>query len=217
MRKYVVMGVPGGGKGTQARMLCRDLGLVHISVGAIFRWHVRNHTRLGTRVQRVIAGGGLVDDETVNRVVRERLDQHDWNHGFVIDGFPRNRAQAEFFAERYDVDAVVLLDLPDEEARRRVLARRLCARCGRDHNLVAHPPRTPGRCDACGGELVAREDDAPEAVAARLREHHATVGPVLELLRRKEPVVEVDARPDPVTVQRSIRAALGLPPYEPED
>jgi len=213
MRKYVVMGPPGSGKGTQARMLCHDLGLAHISVGAIFRWHVANHTRLGARVRRVMAEGRLVDDETVNRVVRERLDLHDWNHGFVIDGFPRNRAQAEFFLERYDVDAVVLLELPDEEVRRRVRARRRCARCGRDHNLVTRPPRAPGRCDACGGELVVREDDTPEAVEARLRDHHAAFGPVLELFRGKERVLEVDGRPDPATVQHGIRDGLGLPRY----
>lgn len=216
MHKYVVLGIPGSGKGTQSHLLCRDLDLVHISVGDIFRRHVRERTKLGARVRRMLAAGRLVDDDVVKRVVRERLDEHDWNHGFVIDGFPRNRAQAEFFLERYDVDGVVHLDLPDEEVRRRVLARRVCARCGRDHNLISDPPRAPGRCDTCGGELVTREDDTPEALEARLADHHARIGPVLELFRGKERVVVVDARPDPAAVQRGVRDALGLPPYRPE-
>ncbi|WP_084965774.1 adenylate kinase family protein [Thermoactinospora rubra] len=215
MRKYVIMGVQGSGKGTQSTLLARDLDLVHISVGDIFRWHVQHHTKLGAQVRRVMAAGELVGDDLVEKVVRERLDQHDWNYGFIVDGFPRNRRQAEFFLESYDIDGVVHLDLPDEEVRRRVLARRLCARCGLDYNLIAHRPKESGRCDVCGGELVTREDDTPEALAARLRDYHDKTDPVLDLFRRKEYVATVDARPGKVAVQREIRARLGLPPYEP--
>ena len=128
VRKYVLMGVQGSGKGTQAALLARDLDLTQISVGDIFRWHVQNHTKLGAQVRRVMAAGELVGDDLVETVVSERLGQHDWNYGFVIDGFPRNRPQAEFFLESYDIDAVIHLDLPDDEVRRRVLARRLCSR-----------------------------------------------------------------------------------------
>ncbi len=99
MRKYVIMGVQGCGKGTQAKMLCQDLELVHISVGDIFRWHVQSHTKLGARVKRIVASGQLVSDEMVEEIVRERLDQHDWNYGFIVDGFPRNEKQAGFFLE----------------------------------------------------------------------------------------------------------------------
>lgn len=215
MRKYVIMGVQGSGKGTQATMLAEDLDIVHISVGAIFRWHVKNHTKLGAQVRRAVAAGELVGDDLVENVVRDRLQQHDWNYGFVIDGFPRNRPQAEFFLESYDIDGVILLDLPDEEVRRRVLARRLCSRCGMDYNLIAHRPEVEGRCDVCGGELITRPDDTPEALARRLRDYHAKTDPVVELFRRKEYVFTVDARPDPVTVQQAIRANLGLPPYTP--
>src|SRR5687768_6292661 len=128
MRKYVIIGVQGSGKGTQALLLAQDLDLVHISVGDIFRWHVQNHTKLGAQVRRIMAAGELVGDDLVEGVVRDRLDQHDWNYGFVIDGFPRNARQAEFFLESYDIDSVIHLDLPDSEVRRRVLARRLCSR-----------------------------------------------------------------------------------------
>jgi adenylate kinase len=211
MRKYVIMGVQGSGKGTQAAMLCDDLDLVHINVGGIFRWHVKNHTKLGAQVRRLVAAGELVGDDLVEDVVRERLQQHDWNYGFVIDGFPRNRRQAEFFLESYDIDGVILLDLPDDEVRRRVLARRLCSRCGMDYNLIAHRPEVEGRCDVCGGELVSRADDTPEALARRLHEYHDKTDPVIDLFRRKEYVVVVDARADKMTVQREIRQKLGLP------
>ncbi|HUR01315.1 MAG TPA: nucleoside monophosphate kinase [Nonomuraea sp.] len=216
MRKYVILGVQGSGKGTQSTLLATDLDLVHISVGDIFRWHVKSHTKLGAQVRRLVAAGELVGDDLVEDVVRERLQQHDWNYGFIIDGFPRSRRQAEFFLESYDIDGVIHLDLPDDEVRRRVLARRLCSRCGMDYNLIAHRPASEGRCDVCGGELVTREDDAPDALATRLREYHDKIDPVVELFRGKEYVTTVDARDDKVTVQRSIRARLDLPPYVPE-
>ncbi|HEX6445951.1 MAG TPA: nucleoside monophosphate kinase [Streptosporangiales bacterium] len=214
MRKYVIMGVQGSGKGTQSIMLAADFDLVHISVGDIFRWHVQSHTKLGAQVRRIMAAGELVNDDMVESVVRDRLQQHDWNYGFIIDGFPRNPRQAEFFLESYDIDGVIHLDLPDEDVRRRVLARRLCRNCGMDYNLIAHRPQEENRCDVCGGELVTREDDTEEALAARLRDYHSKTNPVLDIFQRKEFVVTVDARADKVTVQNAIRKALGLPAYE---
>jgi adenylate kinase len=217
MRKYVIMGVQGSGKGTQAAMLARDLDLVQITVGDMFRWHVQQHTKIGAQVRRIMAAGELVDDDLVESIVQERLQLHDWNYGFIIDGFPRSREQAEFFLESYDIDAVIYLDLPDEEVRRRVLGRRLCSRCGMDYNLIADRPTVEGRCDVCGGELVTREDDTEEALATRLREYHEKTDPVLEIFRRKEFVVTIDARPDKVTVQQAIRHRLGLPEYVEKD
>jgi adenylate kinase len=215
MHKYVIMGIQGSGKGTQAGLLADALDLVHIGVGDIFRWHVQHHTKLGAQVRRLMTEGQLVGDDLVEATVRDRLAIHDWNYGFIIDGFPRSRRQAEFFLETYDIDAVIHLDLPDSEVRRRVLARRICSRCGLDYNLMAHRPKVEGRCDVCGGELVAREDDTEEALVTRLREYHAKADPILELFSRKEFVVTVDARPDKVTVQQAIRQKLDLPTYEP--
>ena len=212
MRKYVIMGVQGSGKGTQSQLLAADLDIVHISVGDIFRWNVQNHTKTGALVRRVMAAGELVGDDLVESVVRDRLTQHDWNYGFIIDGFPRNRRQTEFFLESYDIDGVIVLDLPDSEVRRRVLNRRLCVGCDMDYNLIADSPKVAGRCDSCGGELTTREDDTEEALEVRLRDYHEQTGPVLELFRRKEYVFTVDARPAPEVVQRAIREHLGLPP-----
>jgi adenylate kinase len=213
MRKYVIMGVQGSGKGTQSSLLAAGLDLVHISVGDIFRWNVQQHTKLGAQVRRTMAEGELVSDELVAGIVRDRLAQHDWNYGFIIDGFPRNAAQADFFLESYDIDGVIHLDLPDSEVRRRVMARRLCSGCGVDYNLLASSPQVPGKCDVCGGELDRREDDTEEALAVRLRDYHQKTNPVLDIFRRKEYVITVDARPAPEQVQQAIRTRLGLPPH----
>jgi adenylate kinase len=188
MRKYVIMGVQGSGKGTQSEMLAADLDLVHISVGEIFRWNVANHTKLGTRVQRVITAGELVADDLVESVIARRLAEHDWNYGFILDGFPRNVAQAEFLLRSYDVDAVIELDLPDSEVRRRVKAR--------------------------DGQAEARDDDTEQALEVRLREFHEKTRPVLDLFRQKESVVTVDAMPPREDVQQEIRSRLGLPAYK---
>jgi len=193
VRKYVIMGVQGSGKGTHAMRLASEFALEHISVGDIFRWNIQHHTKLGAQVKRVVDCGDLVGDDLVESVVRDRLEQHDWNYGFVIDGFPRNATQAEFFLERYDIDGVINLVMPDEEVERRVLARRLCSQCGLDYNLIAHRPEIDDTCDVCGGRLVVRDDDNPEALARRLAAYHAKTAPVIELFERKEFVVAVDA------------------------
>jgi adenylate kinase len=177
MRKYVIMGIQGSGKGTHAKMLAEGFDLEHIAVGDIFRWNVQHHTKLGAQVRRTMAAGLLVGDDLVDSVVKQRLSEHDWNYGFIIDGFPRNERQAEFFLESYDIDGVIHLDLPDSEVARRVLARRLCAGCGMDYSLIDNSPSSDGRCDACGGELIRREDDTEEALAVRLREYHEKTNP----------------------------------------
>jgi adenylate kinase len=211
IHKYVIMGVQGSGKSAQARLLAADLDLVHISVGEIFRWNVENHTKLGAQVRRIMAAGELVDDELVASIVQGRLHDHDWNYGFIVDGFPRTARQAEFFLETYDIDAVMLLELPDAEVTRRVLARRLCSSCGLDYNLLGRRPDTPDTCDTCGGVLVTREDDYPDALAARLRDYHSKTAPIIELFERKEFVAKVDATLPIPDVQAEIRRHLGLP------
>jgi len=210
MHKYVIMGVQGCGKGTQARMLAEALDLVHISVGDIFRWHVQSRTKLGAQVKRIVAAGNLVGDDVVAGIVRKRLDDHDWNYGFVLDGFPRSASQAEFFLESYDTDAVIHIHVPDAVVRERVLSRRLCKECGLDYNLISHRPTSDNVCDVCGGQLVSRPDDTPEALAERLREYHAKTEPVLDMFRRKELVLDIDGTPPLQEVQKEIRSQLGV-------
>ncbi|HEX7148239.1 MAG TPA: nucleoside monophosphate kinase [Actinomycetota bacterium] len=210
MRKYIVMGVQGSGKGTQAKLLADALDLEHISVGDIFRWNVEHRTKLGAQVRRIVTAGELVGDDLVEQVVRRRLDGHDWNYGFIVDGFPRNQPQARFFLESYDLDAVILLDLADSVVEQRVLSRRLCSRCGLDYNLISSRPAVADVCDVCGGQLVSRPDDTAEALRARLGDYHAKTQPVLELFRAKEVVLEVDADQPAADVQAEIRGRLGV-------
>jgi adenylate kinase len=210
VRHYVIMGPQGSGKGTQAKMLSRDFDLVHISVGDILRWHVQSHTKLGAKVQRYMKEGRLVPDEMVAEVVKWRLEIHDWSYGFVLDGFPRNAAQAAFFLENYDIDAVIAIDLPEQAAIERMQSRRLCAGCGLDYNLIQLRPKVPEVCDNCGGRLVTRPDDTPEAIRTRLRDYREKTRPILELFRDKELIVAVDGTPSPDMVQAEIRRRLGL-------
>jgi adenylate kinase len=212
MYKYVIMGIQGCGKGTQAGLLAKRFDLVHISVGDIFRWHLQSHTKLAARIGRCTSAGELVPDEIVEEIVRARLEQHDWNYGFILDGFPRNRRQAEFFLESYDVDAVIHIDLADEIVLARVLNRRLCSKCGLDYNLIYHRPKIADICDVCGGQLVPRADDTSDAVRVRLRDYHTKTAPILELFSRKELIVSVDGNQPTDVVQTEIRDRLGLEP-----
>ncbi len=208
MHKYIIMGAQGCGKGTQAKLLKDTLDLVHISVGDVFRWHIQSHTKLGARIKRIIAEGELVPDDIVEEVVKQRLDQHDWNYGFILDGFPRNARQAAFFLESYDIDAVLLIDVPDAVVQERLLNRRLCPKCGLDYNLIFHRPAAANICDVCNTQLVARDDDTPEAVQARLRDYHTKTKPILELFRQKELVVVVDGARSTAEVQQDLLRQL---------
>jgi adenylate kinase len=204
------MGAQGCGKGTQAKLLKQDFDIVHISVGDIFRWHIQSHTKLGARIKRLIADGQMVDDETVEEIIRQRMEQHDWNFGFVLDGFPRTKTQAEFFLESYDIDAVIHLDVPDSVVFERVLARRLCSQCGLDYNLIHHRPAVPDKCDVCGGKLVIRSDDNEEGLRQRLRDYRTWTEPALELFRRKELVIQTDGSKSVNEVFLDIQNQLGL-------
>lgn len=211
MHKYIIMGAQGCGKGTQAKLLREDFDLIHISVGDIFRWHIQSHTKLAARIKRVIAEGHLVPDDIVEDIIQERLAEHDWNYGFILDGFPRNRTQAEFFLESYDIDAVIHIDVADEIVFERVLARRMCGQCGLDYNLIHHRPAQADKCDVCGGALIARDDDNPDAVRARLGDYRSKTEPILELFRRKELVIQTDGSQATHVIQNDIRRQLGLP------
>ncbi len=209
MHKYIIMGAQGCGKGTQAQLLVEAYDLVHISVGDIFRWHIENRTKLGARVKRAVKDGQLVPDETVEEIVRRRLDEHDWNYGFILDGFPRNRPQAEFFLESYDADAVVNIEVPVDVVLRRLLSRRLCGQCGLDYNLIYHRPTDVGVCDVCGGELVQRPDDTEKAIDIRLKDFYTKTQPILDVFRQKRLVIDIDGTQPQDVVHASIRRQLG--------
>lgn len=193
MHKYVICGPQGSGKGTQSELLCRDYDLVHISIGEMFRWNVRHHTKLAARIKRITDAGLLVPDEVVERVVRERLDQHDWNYGFVLDGFPRTRAQAEYLFENWNLDKVIYLELSDEVVFQRVMYR---ARMGQ------------------GSGFTKRADDNPDALMIRLREYHEKTKPLLELYSKMGMLVTVDANRSISEIYSDVRRKLGVPMVE---
>jgi adenylate kinase len=210
MHKYIIMGVQGCGKGTQAKLLAKDFDLTHISVGDIFRWHIQSHTKLAARIRRLTAAGELVPDDIVEEIVKERMALHDWNYGFILDGFPRNHHQAAFFLESYDINAVLVIEVPDQVVLDRIMNRRLCSKCGLDYNLIFHRPAAVDKCDVCGGALVARADDTAEAVSKRLTDYHTKTKPILELFARKELIVAVDGTKPADQVQAELRRQLRL-------
>jgi len=214
MHKYVITGMPGCGKGTQSEMMCQRFNLVHISVGDILRWNIKNHTKLAARIKRLMSTGRLIPDEYVENIVQQRLEEHDWNFGFMLDGFPRNEAQAEFFLETYDIDAVIYIEMPPELIVERLTSRRVCGNCGATFNLVSHPPTIQGVCDSCGkAELIRRPDDREEAIRERLEDYQDKTLPALNLFRGKELVITVRGDRPIVDVQADIQRDLNLSKY----
>jgi len=191
MNKFILCGPQGSGKGTQAELLCRAYDLVHISIGDIFRWHMVNHTKLAARVTRIMNEGHLVPDDIVEEVVRNRLQLHDWNFGFVLDGFPRTRGQAEFLFESWNLDGAVYLDIPEEVVFDRVLQR---AQKGQ------------------GSGFTKRADDNIGALRTRLKEFREKTEPLLSLFEEKNLLLTVDGNRPIEEVYRSIVEGLKLPP-----
>ncbi len=210
MQKYVIMGIQGCGKGTQAKLLAQKYDLIHISVGDIFRWNVQSHTKLAARIKRIVSRGEMVDDSIVAEIVQARLAQHDWNFGCILDGFPRNATQAAFFLETYDIDAVINIEVPSEVVMERLLSRRLCTECGLDYNLIFHRPEVENTCDVCGGNLVTRADDTEDVAQKRIADFYAKTKPVLDIFGRKELIVNVDGAQAIEMVQTEIRFKLNL-------
>jgi adenylate kinase len=211
MYKYLIMGIQGCGKGTQAKLLCSAYDFIHISIGDIFRWHIANHTKLAAKVNRIISKGQMVPDELVHKVVADRLSWHDWNFGFVLDGFPRNFTQVEFLMENYNLNAVIHMEAPDSLVTERILARRACSQCGLDYNLIGHRPKIEGVCDVCGGNLVVRSDDHEEAIKHRIQDYHAKTEPMIQFFKRMGILHTVDATLTVEKVNLAITKTLGLP------
>jgi adenylate kinase len=209
----ILLGPPGAGKGTQAKLLARDLQIPHISTGDMFRDHKARGTELGKRVQAIMDSGGLVPDEVTNDMVKERLSRPDVAKGFILDGYPRTTAQAEFLEGllrgrepakvlSYEVVEKVLVD--------RMGGRRSCPSCGAVYHVTASPPRSEGTCDKDGGKLVLRDDDRPETVTRRLQEYQQKTEPLKRWYRERGSLVEIDGMGAPDAVRAATGKALGL-------
>ncbi|HXW66721.1 MAG TPA: adenylate kinase [Thermoplasmata archaeon] len=208
MAQVVFLGPPGAGKGTQAAILGRELGLPHLSTGDMLRAAVAAQTPVGRDAQRHMDAGALVPDAIVLGVLRERLAQPDARAGFLLDGFPRNVAQATELADFARLDAVIAFDLPFPELVERLSGRRVCPTCQSVYNVVSQPPRVPGRCDREGAELVQRPDDLPAAVQTRLKVYAEQTAPLLLYYRERGLLRTLDARGRPEDVTARLRALL---------
>ncbi len=194
VHKYIICGPQGSGKGTQSRLLCQAHDFVHISIGDMFRWHMEHHTKIAAKITRIMHSGHLVSDEIVEKVIRERLQQHDFNFGFVLDGFPRTLPQAEYLFENWDVDRVIYLDIPDDIVLERVMQR---AKKG------------------LGSGFTKRADDNPEALKVRLEQYYGKTKPLLELYQQKGCLLTVDGTKGISVVYSEISSALGFSATKP--
>ncbi|MCD7945478.1 MAG: adenylate kinase [Clostridiales bacterium] len=177
--KLILLGAPGAGKGTQAEILSKKLSIPTISTGNILRAAVKNGTPIGLKAKEYMDAGALVPDEVIIGVITERLAEPDCAGGYILDGVPRTLAQADALeAAGVHFDAVVSIEISDEEIEQRMSGRRTCLNCGATYHVVAAPPKAEGICDVCGEALTQRKDDKPETVRARLKTYHAETEPL---------------------------------------
>jgi adenylate kinase len=177
--KLILLGAPGAGKGTQAEKICDKYNIPAISTGNIIRAALKNGTEMGLKAKSYMEAGQLVPDEVVIGIIKDRLKEDDCKNGFILDGFPRTIPQAQALVDMgIDIDKVVDIEVPDEKITARMSGRRVCAKCANSYHLLYKKPKVDGVCDACGGELIQRKDDAPETVQARLVEYHEMTEPL---------------------------------------
>lgn len=209
--KIIMLGAPGAGKGTQAEILSKRLGIPTISTGNILRAAVKNGTPVGLKAKEYMDAGKLVPDEVILGIVEERLAQPDCGNGYILDGVPRTIAQAEFLEKDGVVfDNVVSIEITDEEIVARMSGRRSCTHCGATFHVVNNPPKTEGKCDKCGGDLVLRDDDQPETVLHRLEVYHQETEPLKDFYKVRGVLRSVDNQSTIEATTDVVVAALGI-------
>jgi len=193
----ILLGAPGAGKGTQAKKIVEKYGIPHIATGDILREAVAKGTELGKKAKEYMDRGELVPDEIVIGIVKERLQEPDCEKGFLLDGFPRTLKQAEALDNMLKelgrkIDAVIYIDVPEEEVVKRIVNRRTCRKCGAVYHLIYAPPREPNKCDKCGGELYQRDDDKEETVRQRFKVYMENTAPLIDYYEKKGLLYKVD-------------------------
>ena len=212
--KIIMLGAPGAGKGTQAKMIAEKYKIPHVSTGDIFRANIKNGTELGMEAKKYMDQGLLVPDELTVKILLDRVAREDCADGYVLDGFPRTIPQAEVLDEALNklgekIDYAVNVDVPDENIVKRMSGRRACLKCGATYHLEHVPPAEEGICDSCRSELVLRDDDRPETVQNRLKVYHEQTQPLIEFYTRKGVLKTVDGTQDMQDVFAAITAILG--------
>ena len=188
--KIIMLGAPGAGKGTHAKKITEKFGIPAISTGDIFRENIKNGTELGKKAKEYMDAGNLVPDELVCDLVVDRLKQDDCKNGYILDGFPRTIPQAEaltaVLAKDDDaIDYALEIFIEDQAIIDRMSGRRVCKSCGATYHVVNIPPKTEGVCDECDGELIVRDDDAPETVKKRLDVYHEQTAPLIDYYKKQ--------------------------------
>ena len=209
-----MLGAPGAGKGTQAKMIADKYSIPHISTGDIFRANIKNGTELGMEAKKYMDEGKLVPDELTVRILLDRVAQPDCKNGYVLDGFPRTIPQAEVLDQELTklgdkIDYAINVDVPDENIVNRMSGRRACVTCGATYHIVHIPPKNPGVCDKCGSELILRDDDAPETVLKRRGVYHEQTQPLIDFYENKKVLRTVDGTVDSAEVFGQITDILG--------
>lgn len=194
----IIMGAPGSGKGTYAKMLKDIFAVPHISTGEMFRKAISDGTELGKLAQSLIDKGNFVPDEITNELVKQRLQLEDCKNGFLLDGYPRNLIQAKAFTEilnelDINLDAVINLNVADEEIITRIVNRRLCSNCGAGYNIVTIPPKKEGVCDLCNSPLYTRADDNEETVKVRLAVYNEQTKPLVEYYESLDKIININS------------------------
>lgn len=212
--KIIMLGAPGAGKGTQAKLIAEKYGIPHISTGDIFRANIKNGTELGAKAKEYMDKGLLVPDELVVDLVIDRFKADDCENGYVLDGFPRTIPQAEaldkaLLAGGDSVDYAINVEVPDENIVKRMSGRRACVGCGATYHVIYNPTKVEGKCDACGEELILRDDDKPETVLNRLEVYHEQTQPLITYYDNRKILREVDGTKDMNEVFADITAILG--------
>ena len=197
----ILMGLPGAGKGTQASEIVKKFPIPHISTGDMFRKAIKDETNLGKEAKSYMDRGELVPDEVTVGIVKERISEDDAKKGFLLDGFPRTIDQAESLNQIMseldrEIDAVINIEVPEEELMNRLTGRRICEKCGTTYHLVFNPPKVDGICDIDGGKLYQREDDNPETVSNRLSVNVKQSKPILEYYNNKGVLKNIDGSKD---------------------
>ena len=209
--KLILLGAPGAGKGTQAEIISKKLGIPTISTGNILREAIKNGTETGLKAKSFMDNGQLVPDDVIIGIVRERVARDDCANGYILDGVPRTIPQAAALEENgIHFDAVVSIEISDDVIEARMTGRRVCGSCGASFHITANPPRTDGVCDACGKELVIRKDDAAETVRNRLKVFHAETEPLKDFYQKLGILKLVEGNQPIENATRDILAALGM-------
>ena len=207
----ILLGAPGAGKGTQAEILCKKLGIPTISTGNVLRAAIKEGTPTGIKAKSYIDAGQLVPDEVIIGIVDERLAQSDCANGYILDGVPRTIAQAEALEKAgIKFDAVVSIEISEDEILRRMSGRRVCEACGSSYNIEAVPPRVEGICDNCGGKLIQRKDDTPETIRERLKVYHNETEPLVDFYATRGLLKPVEVADNKEATSRKILAVLGI-------